>query len=702
VVAKLLSALLRAVDSEGMAGSPLMSVAVELFENSVIPYLTMLDEFLDTGRTSDPGREFMVSQRRLHPSNRFWDEALIPAVGPGNGGEAPRFLRECANEILLTGKALALIFTVRVAALHDPSTNAEFEEASPTEIEQTNRMGTRTSGLTEVPISTVVDSLDEGAEVQVRDLLTRALVEAGLGEDRPRTAAQEKMVTEDRKGANKRTHSRATRNVQQMEQTFIEPRSMLSVANERTSPALAELIARTTVAIAPNKALSSKSSSGDISHIHTSSSAKALLGRHVPLSGKEMRPPQVANLYKSLELQIAHAMTRHVLKRRMVVGKRLYEVLEDNQPSLSTQLHALRSFFLMASGEVARVLQESLFPRLASRQWPHKQGLQVMVENALRMDPDCECALDGKLRVEANLRPPQCGSGGPEAMAWIDTLKFECVVPWHLGLVVTSESMNAYFETFRFLLKVQYSKWAIDQLTLLGPLRNKAVRRFEGKEGKLMGQFYMLRAKMRHILGSFTKYMVGRAVNGAWSGFVKRLASLHESCDLSRIRAEHGMYLAEVKRQTLLADNFKAAKRKVLDLLKVGLELPPIGKLIATVALGDGGIDNGRFASGIIGMITPDVEHILHNVSRRHKAVNEHVRFLLVVLKEVLSHGVQQHLQELLNSLDYNHYFSDTPGSRGVRRTKETSSKGWNRNRRGNVGRGANANSRTLYSRTTL
>lgn len=83
-----------------------------LFDKSVVPYLTMLSNWLFTGEVNDPFREFLVNENhnisKEHLQKEFndvyWEQRYIL-----NEDAVPSFLESTKENVLLAGKFLNVI-----------------------------------------------------------------------------------------------------------------------------------------------------------------------------------------------------------------------------------------------------------------------------------------------------------------------------------------------------------------------------------------------------------------------------------------------------------------------------------------------------------------------------------------------------------------------------------------------------------------
>lgn len=324
-----------------------------------------------------------------------------------------------------------------------------------------------------------------------------------------------------------------------------------------------------------------------------------------------------AAVYLPLDLSLSRVLMQKVVTRQREVGRAMMQALDAEPLALQSHLRALRKLFLMASGEIARHFTDSLFPRLASGRWPPSSVLNDILQDALRVDPEVEARLGGALRV--SLAPLSRGSC-PE-LDWIASLEFKCELRWPVSLVVSQRSLRAYGNVFRFLLQVRYAKWVLESLALLKSADSKR----RGARPRELHAFFTLRAEMHHIVSSVQNYVSGRAVYGVWPRFLERRARVERQGDLALLSRAHDTYIGEVQMQLLLGRASRAAHNKVLRLLGVSVGLQGISRRQMEVA--------------------------------RDQA-NSDIRFLLLVLKEIVRQGAQPHLRDLLLRLNFNRYFS--------------------------------------------
>eukprot|EP00466_Bigelowiella_natans_P005682 jgi/Bigna1/138783/aug1.46_g13491 len=414
--------------------------------------------------------------------------------------------------------------------------------------------------------------------------------------------------------------------------------------------------------------------------------------------------PPPPPLFFSIENEISQLLTKLVLERHRTVGKLLAERLNGGGsrsrmatkarplPSLSLNkfLIALRQFFLMGSGETAYRFQESLFPYLKDKRWPHERVLQDVLTDSLQVDPTCEAMLYGRIQVKPTIaRPSKRVAGSCEALEWISGLTFRCDVPWPLSLVISDSAIAMYAEVFRLLLSTHFANWSLARVSMVATAAvkrppssyhreqrvgsiSRAIsggRRKKQAEVVFFRSFYALRAKMSHIVGSIQSYMSGRAVRGVWPWFQQMLrGSLQETCELPSLMEAHNRYLAEMKSMMLLTKRSRPTLRKVKSLLAVCIQLQSIYSLFITSSPANeddedddeeyGGGEDYRESKSQRLLRVPSRKKIVAKMTELQNVVDADVGFIIVVLKEVVAHGVQLNFNELILTLDFNRHFS--------------------------------------------
>lgn len=299
-------------------------------------------------------------------------------------------------------------------------------------------------------------------------------------------------------------------------------------------------------------------------------------------------------------------------------------------------LDNLRKFFFMQDGEFCRVFTDILFERLYSVQNNPKELLNNRVLGYITHGHLSNNGLEN-LSFKINKIP--------ERFDLLDVNVFKCIsltykIVWPLNIILPHEAIIRYNTIFLFLLKMSRPSWVLRKIFL--ELRLLAKKAGKKKSILMMSPHYTSIQSSRFIMTQFTKslesYVIGEVFKTHWSILEENLST---ATSLDEVYQIHTKYLKNILFQCLLSEK-SAPLKKVLDKI-----LTTILKFFYYLKAKNWICKDGLY-------LHPNFDK-LESITNNFK---ELVLFFIRVGKKVVKSGYQQQLQQFLNLIDVNQYYT--------------------------------------------
>ena len=259
------------------------------------------------------------------------------------------------------------------------------------------------------------------------------------------------------------------------------------------------------------------------------------------LDSGSFRPPPAVPLLTS-------ALLQPLSTRYHSSCKRLHSVLL-NQCQLMRCLSSLRNFFLAAHGVLIDDFV-GLF-RSAALSTPL---INERLNEALAAAG--QSALVGRLRAAHGERASFSSissSFSSSSVSLLLSLSFHYDAPWPLNEIVTADHVRKYNQVLHLILHLRVSLHALSRLS------NLSSRQSALSAHPLAHQFNLFKAAVHHSVRVLHDYVVTHATLSAWTALRAVVESPSASTSLARLRAHHSGYLDRILHLCLLSPNLSAA-----------------------------------------------------------------------------------------------------------------------------------------------
>ena len=289
---------------------------------------------------------------------------------------------------------------------------------------------------------------------------------------------------------------------------------------------------------------------------------------HDALTHQRFRAPPALPLFESGLLRPLHG-------RFLSSSQRLHTAL-FTRCSLLSWLSALRGFFLSAEG----VLLDDFIAvfRTSQLSTPLVNDRLSEALSALPPSSPCRRFLVGRLRAvhgEAASFSSISSSFSSSSVSLLLTLTFHLDVPYPLDCIITADHLRKYNQLLRFILHLRVSQRVLARLSTLSSRASSA-----SAHQSLVHRFHLLRAAVHHCIRVLHDYVLTHATLTAWPALLSALSSSPSSTSLARLRSHHGAYLERLLHLCLLTPNLSAAFAALQNIVGGVGAVESLGRLI--------------------------------------------------------------------------------------------------------------------------
>lgn len=200
---------------------------------------------------------------------------------------------------------------------------------------------------------------------------------------------------------------------------------------------------------------------------------------------------------------ICQCMDALIRSRCRVSCAKLVSVL-DKEFGLSHHLSSIRKFYLMEAGDVMFHFYSQLFDKIPTIDVENREvHAKMILEDVLTCYAVPESS---RLSIKFD-EEIAAGLSDGDLVHRFDALKLTYKVSWPLHLVVSPRMWGKYDRIFSILLRVKYTKYALDELRF-GDLTGRADLKAGG--AGLLTRVHVTRMKLLHFVNGFHEFLMVR------------------------------------------------------------------------------------------------------------------------------------------------------------------------------------------------
>lgn len=174
-----------------------------------------------------------------------------------------------------------------------------------------------------------------------------------------------------------------------------------------------------------------------------------------PLNSLELGGVEVLSILPLLDSQL------NLVRRRCMLANKIIKESLLNEHSLLQHLTVLRKVFLMDAGNIVQNFYTYLFQELRSGDWGNSVGLSVQLKLCVEEEHP-NLASNFSVIIDRK----KCRSGLSIVHSALNLYFFGYNVDWPLNLIITPECIDDYNKIFKFLLKIKYALWSVNNLRI--------------------------------------------------------------------------------------------------------------------------------------------------------------------------------------------------------------------------------------------
>ncbi|RIA93470.1 Spc98 family-domain-containing protein [Glomus cerebriforme] len=240
--------------------------------------------------------------------------------------------------------------------------------------------------------------------------------------------------------------------------------------------------------------------------------------------------------------------------RYMRIGQQLYDALVE-QCHLWRHLRALAGVYFMQQGETMHQLSDVIFDRIDKKQmWYDSYVLNEIVLNTVEtfkwLDKN---SVSVWVDDEAGKKP------NTKTVRIFEKIVLEYRLPWPLDNIIRGNTLKLYKRIFIFLLQVKRSKYLLERLSFSRNQDNSTA----------MILFYVVRMKLIWFLNTIWDYTMRTILLSETENFYKKLKQVF---DIDEMISLHGHYIHTVHDRCLLNENATPMHKSILDVLDLTIQ----------------------------------------------------------------------------------------------------------------------------------
>ncbi|XP_047108325.1 gamma-tubulin complex component 5 [Schistocerca piceifrons] len=230
--------------------------------------------------------------------------------------------------------------------------------------------------------------------------------------------------------------------------------------------------------------------------------------------------------------------------------------------NIAVQLSVVRNIYLMEGSDMEKFCSHVFREVERNYAWDNAYSLTMQLENCI---DEQYPSLSSKFSVSVSKRSQTIVS-----VNTLDSIKIKFSVECPMSLIFSKVNMKMYNSVFRFLLKVKWALWALEQLRFKrGELKdnNKAESASNIRKRNML---WLLRFWMLHSVGCLHSYLMGQVLVSLGLELER---DTEEAADLDTLIRVHNTYVQKVYTHCLQPKEYENIRRAILELVTLALKL---------------------------------------------------------------------------------------------------------------------------------
>ncbi|RIB00787.1 gamma-tubulin complex component protein [Gigaspora rosea] len=512
---KILSGLFNEVVHHQMSGNKnIFMMLGEHLDNSLVPYIRMIDEWICTGTLNDPENEFFLvrSQNIEHMSSQYWQEmykiretrVMIDNVESDQLLSLP-FLEPLIGRILFCGKAQNLLMSLKTKKA---------------------KIGEYTPSIQYNPEEFVLDI--KSLRLFVNDKIDNKMDEKH-GNHSVDEMDYQLSKTEDysNDGIEYKTDEDHTEN------------KICKIPNLSDLSEIIDVFPNTISALFPLW----KPSTGKV--------------ENVEMESKGINEMLV---FQPFNERLKERFEGYIQPRYERIGQQLHDTLIE-KCRLRKHLRSLAGIYFMQQGESMHLLCDVLFDRIDKKQmWYDTYILNDIFLNTVRKWK----WLDGGL-VSVWIDDIPGKKPNTTTVRVFEKIAIEYRIPWPINNIIQNKTLQYYKRIVVFLLQVKRAKYLLERLSFSHLNRDNEMT----EKTTAMVLFYGVRIKLIWFLNTIWDYTMRNILLSETDNFYKKLEKVF---DIDEMVSLHDHYIHAVYDRCLLSDKTIPIHKSILDVLDLTIQ----------------------------------------------------------------------------------------------------------------------------------
>ncbi|ELU14965.1 hypothetical protein CAPTEDRAFT_227879 [Capitella teleta] len=212
----------------------------------------------------------------------------------------------------------------------------------------------------------------------------------------------------------------------------------------------------------------------------------------------------------------------------------------------------MRKVYLMEAGDMMYDFYTAIFEKMRLKEsWSDVSFLNICLQGALQ-----HCLSDD---LAASLFVDVDETQGNSLKA----LRIRYNVRFPVNIVINTDSVDTYSQTFAFLMQIKYAKYSIDTLSF-----SELAERSCDHNSALVHRMHMLRMRLMHFINGLHQYIMTRILHSTAMEFQRDVQSAR---DLQDVLVSHQRYLTRIHDRCLLHQRAQFIHQIVIKILNMAL-----------------------------------------------------------------------------------------------------------------------------------
>lgn len=230
--------------------------------------------------------------------------------------------------------------------------------------------------------------------------------------------------------------------------------------------------------------------------------------------------------------------------------------------NIAVQISVVRNIYLMEGSDMEKFCSHVFSEVERNYAWDNAYSLSMQLENCI---DEQYPSLSSKFSVSVSKR-----SETVVTVNTLDRIKIKFSVECPMSLIFSKVNMKMYNSVFRFLLKVKWALWALEQLRFKRSEMKDNIKTESASNIRKRNMLWLLRFWMLHSVGCLHSYLMGQVLVSLGLELER---DIEEAADLDTLIRVHNNYVQKVYTHCLQPTEYQNIRLAIVELVTLALKL---------------------------------------------------------------------------------------------------------------------------------